>query len=77
LIFGSKTVKYYHNKDGQRYFYTCLNLDRKKGPAVIWYNGTKFWMINGLYHRKGGPAVIFPNGNCEWWVDDVLISRDR
>ena len=49
-------------------------IHRKKGPAIEYANGDKYWLQNGLFHRVGGPAVEFANGRKEWWFEGEEID---
>ena len=42
-------------------------LHREDGPAVEFFNGTKFWYKNGDYHREDGPAIECPSGSKLWY----------
>jgi hypothetical protein len=36
--------------------------------------GTKFWRLNGQYHREDGPAVEWTDGSCDWYFRDKQIE---
>ena len=36
---------------------------------VEWTNGSKYWLLNGQYHRADGPAMEFTDGYKEWWLN--------
>ncbi len=40
---------------------------RLNGPAIIYSDGTKYWMKNGEYHREDGPAMEYVDGNKFWY----------
>ena len=42
----------------------------------IFTNGSKYWYLNGKYHRVGGPAVEDANGNKFWYINDKLHRTD-
>ena len=43
-------------------------IHREDGPAIIWANGSKFWIVENKYHRENGPTI-------EWFEgDEVLYS---
>ena len=43
-------------------------------PAIIWGNGTKFWIQHGKSHRDGDkPAVIYADGSKYWFRHGNLI----
>ena len=46
---------------------------RVDGPAVIWDNGTKIWMVHNKHHRLDGPAYEGKDGSKMWFVDDKRI----
>jgi hypothetical protein len=52
-------------------------LHRKKGPAVEYKNGDKFWYKNGLLHRTDGPAVEFANGDKSWWLEGIRYTEEE
>jgi len=37
---------------------------------VEWTNGSKYWLLNGQYHREDGPALECVNGDKWWYLDD-------
>ena len=47
------------------------------GPAVIWYDGTQAWFLNGKHHRLDGPAYIYLDGSQEWFLDDVPLTHQE
>ena len=49
---------------------------REDGPAIEWWDGTKFWYINGNRHREDGPVVEYSNGSKEWWINGQLHRED-
>ena len=56
----------------RRYHNGANQLHRENGPAVVWSNGTKFWLRNDQKHRTDGPAVEFSNGHVEWYQNNRL-----
>ena len=46
------------------------------GPALIYNDGTKVWMVHGLIHRDGGPAVIWVDGSEAWYQYDMRHRED-
>ena len=50
------------DKKGTKRYYSdrkMTTLHREDGPAVEWFEGSKYWYIDGKLHREDGPA-------CEW-----------
>ena len=39
-------------------------------------NGTKYWYLNGKYHREDGPAIIFASGNLFWYKNGIQHRID-
>jgi len=37
-------------------------------------DGSKFWYLNGKYHREDGPAVEYPDGEKRWFLTDIKFS---
>jgi hypothetical protein len=46
---------------------------REDGPARIWVDGNKEWIINGKRHRLNGPAYEYSNGLENWWVNGYWV----
>ncbi len=61
------TIRYYNEQD---------HLHREDGPAVEWYDGTKYWYINGLCHRIDGPAIEYSSGNKYYFIIDKEHSYE-
>jgi hypothetical protein len=53
------------------------NLHREDGPAVVWNNGDRDWIINGEYHREDGPAIECNNGDKWFFLNDVGYSEEQ
>jgi hypothetical protein len=54
----------YYNSNGQ--------FHRLDGPAIVWTNGTKEWLINNKRHRESGPAIEYNNGTKFWYLNDKI-----
>ena len=39
-------------------------------------HGTKYWLLNGKYHREDGPAVETKDGYRAWYLNDKLHRED-
>jgi hypothetical protein len=39
-------------------------------------DGTKYWYLNGKYHREDGPALEYSNGNKYWYLNGKKISLE-
>lgn len=46
------------------------------GPAVIYADGTKAYLIHGQRHRTTGPAVEWSNGEVEYWLNGQQLSEE-
>ena len=49
---------------------------RTEGPAVIDFDGTQIYYLNGSIGRLEGPAVIHPNGVLEYWNNGKISRKD-
>ena len=43
---------------------------------TIYEDGTKVWLINGIYHRDDGPAVEWPDGEKQWFINGERHRED-
>ena len=39
-------------------------------------HGTKYWCLNGKYHREDGPAVEYAGGNKYWYLNGEYHRED-
>jgi hypothetical protein len=39
-------------------------------------DGTKYWYINGKYHREDGPAYIGCYGTKYWYINGKHITKE-
>ena len=60
---GDKT---WRNSQGQ--------LHNEEGPAVIYNDGTKAWLINGKLHRENGQALISTIASLQFRVNGKIID---
>jgi hypothetical protein len=51
-------------------------IHNEHGPAVVWEDGSEYWMQDDDYHRLDGPAVVWPNGSRFWYLDGKLHRLD-
>jgi hypothetical protein len=63
-------------KDKVEYYNEKGELHRTDGPAVLWNDGSKDWIINGQYHREDGPAMEYSNGSKYWYINGKLHRED-
>ncbi len=49
---------------------------RLNGPAIIYSDGTKYWMKHGECHREDGPAIECANGNKFWYQNGKRHRTD-
>jgi hypothetical protein len=42
----------------------------------VYANGTKFWYLNGKYHREDGPAAEYANGTKFWHLNGKYHRED-
>jgi hypothetical protein len=38
--------------------------------------GTKFWYLNGKYHREDGPAIEYADGDKFWYLNGKYHRED-
>jgi hypothetical protein len=43
--------------------------------VCVYPNNTKFWILNGMYHRINGPAVEWDDGYNEWYTYEDYIKE--
>ena len=53
-----------------------LSMSDEKSICKISPDGTKYWSLNGQYHRVDGPAIEYANGTKKWWLNDKLHRVD-
>jgi hypothetical protein len=47
-------------------------------PAIIWADGTQWWLQNDEVHRDGDqPAYIGADGTQRWYQYGITLSDDR
>lgn len=39
-------------------------------------DGSKFWFLNGLYHRTDGPALEYADGSKAWYLNGLRHRTD-
>ena len=55
----------------------CWDLrDRTGAYLVIYPNGDKEWLFNGLLHREDGPAIESAEGVKAWWIHGEIHRED-
>jgi hypothetical protein len=42
----------------------------------VFDNGTRYWYLNGKYHREDGPAIEWADGSNEWWLNGERHRED-
>lgn len=50
-------------------------LHRDDGPAAVFDNGDKTWVINNLFHRLDGPAM-FNGDEITYYISDEKIGEE-
>ena len=64
------------NEYGIRGYYNSADqLHRTNGPAVIWADGTKWWMQNGQLHRTDGAAIEWCDGDKFWFINGRMMTE--
>ena len=57
-------------------YYKNGKLHREDGAAIIYDDGTKYWMLNGLQHRESGSAYEDFKYHKKWWYKGNLYGYD-
>ena len=52
-------------------------LHRLDGPAIEWFDGSKYYYQDDQLHRTDGPAVEWANGSKEYWIDGQLLKNKK
>jgi len=39
--------------------------------------GTKYWFLNGYFHREDGPAIEYRDGSKYWYLDGEQLTEDE
>ena len=47
------------------------------GPAVIYKDGIKFYLIQDKCHRLDGPAVIYPDGRGLYYINGKYLTKEE
>jgi hypothetical protein len=42
-----------------------------------YYNGTKYWYLNGMLHRLDGPAVEHYSGYKRWYLNGINYPEEE
>lgn len=37
-------------------------------------DGTKYWYLNGKFHREDGPAIEYADGEKSWYLNGNRVS---
>jgi len=48
----------------------------KNGLITTQPDGSKFWNLNGRFHRTDGPAIEGADGTKGWWLNGQLHRTD-
>lgn len=66
---------YYEDNEEGTFYYKKGDLHRKDGPACIWDNGDREWLVNGEYHREDGPAAEYEDEKV-WYIRNKCVFSD-
>ena len=59
----------------KRWYNDMGELHRVGKPAMIYKNGSEYWLQNNKYHRTDGPAIIVrPSGTKYWFINGKQID---
>jgi hypothetical protein len=48
-----------------------------KYEVTVYTNGSKYWCLNGQYHREDGPAIEWANGNKCWYINGERLTEEE
>jgi hypothetical protein len=69
--------KHIDNDGVIRFFNKKGEIHNQKGPAIIYPNGDKFYLIRNFLHRKNGPAIEWATGEKEYyWLDKPIEEKE-
>ena len=60
-----------------RYYNLAGELHRDNGPAVVYPDGSKLWIIRNALHREDGPAIERADGRHWWYLDGVMLTEEE
>lgn len=61
---------------GTQWLFNSNNqLHCEDGPAVLFADGSKIWIVKGLRHRVDGPAAEYADGTCEYWRHGMPVRE--
>ena len=43
----------------------------------VYSDGTKYWYINGKFHREDGPACEYADGNKKWFINGKELTEQE
>jgi hypothetical protein len=43
----------------------------------VYFNGTKWWYLNGELHREDGPAIERANGSKAWYLNGERVTEEE
>ncbi len=47
----------------------------KEYTVKVYADGSKYWCLNGKFHREDGPAMELANGFNYWYLDDEQCTE--
>ena len=47
------------------------------GPAIIYKNGTKIYIIENKWHRLDGPAIIYSDGEERYYINSEWLTKEE
>jgi len=51
-------------------------MKREQPECKVGEDGTKYWLLNGKYHREDGPAIERASGSKEWFLNGLHHRED-
>jgi hypothetical protein len=63
--------------DNKKWYNDKGELHNTNGPAIIWNNGDKYWLINGELNRIDGPAIENAKGERYWYINGEMLTEQE
>ena len=66
------------NRKGDKSWFFNNVLHREGGlPAIVYADGCKDWLVDGLYHRIDGPARTYTSGRRDFYINGEFLTEDE
>ena len=70
--------KYINENEDIIYYKKDTNIRHNPyGPAVIYKDGGKVYIIEGVWHRLDGPARIYGYGEVAYYINGSFLTKEE